>query len=497
MMRKSPDQKTVESQLKRLNSVNRSEDIKRRSYHQIIKRVNEPKQSEPNFKIARIISPVVLSIVAVILLFFIGMSFLNDNDPNQAVEPDEEEDVQPEKDIVLADYQFDRSKIQLNDVVAGMELIDGEFAEPGDDKFLIKGIFKGEVQLKGTVHHHERDNTLNFSLDDSSLNLLPTPVESNKQEYFDIDNQDWLKDKLDSEPGDTFHVVMTIDQYELDVNGSEKLQIAKLDRHYTKIVEGLNAGGTYQNAKYSYSFTIPEEWYGNVEIEENKSTTTFYHMCKQDGKRQEYLRIMVANDEPTKGAAKSLATHNGNNYYYQMPLDIGYMNEECSSDYSERYHAAFDGKSPKDYFQILYLESLGIFNQDQIQEGDQVAGLTVSNVRKEPENRSTSYYIDFTGEFTVKGSIVFDQVGGSKYKFIVEENMESIPHTLPQHESGRVLFNIVNGDLLESVLGEQLENMEPDGELVIEGVFKNYSHQFVPETDVPHTAEFVGLSYGN
>jgi regulator of replication initiation timing len=123
------------------------------------------------------------------------------------------------------------------------------------------------------------------------------------------------------------------------------------------------------------------------------------------------------------------------------------------------------------------VDSLSIFSPELTKKGDKIAGLIVSDIRKESANGSISYHIDFTGQFMVKGSLIHDQSDGG-YKFIVEENLEKLPHSLQEFKG--VLFNIINGNELVKVFGEKLEKMPDSDKLEIEAVFKNYSYNNVP-----------------
>ncbi|MEK4488041.1 hypothetical protein MHH81_21255, partial [Psychrobacillus sp. FSL H8-0484] len=137
-------------------------------------------------------------------------------------------------------------------------------------------------------------------------------------------------------------------------------------------------------------------------------------------------------------------------------------------------------------------DALNIFSPDQVKTDNQIADLIVSDVKKEANNDATGYFIKFTGEFEVRGSIIHDVSGESEYSFIVKENLETMPHTLWQFEKGSIFFEITNNEDLRKSLGDKLEALPEDGQLDIVGVFKNYSYNEVPESDsLPSYAEFV------
>jgi len=143
-------------------------------------------------------------------------------------------------------------------------------------------------------------------------------------------------------------------------------------------------------------------------------------------------------------------------------------------------------------------DALSIFSPSQVKTENQIADLIVSDVKKEAINDATAYYIKFTGEFEVRGSIIHDVSGENEYSFIIKENLETMPHTLWQFEKGSIFFEITNNDDLRESLGEKLEAVPKDGQLDIVGVFKNYSYNEVPESDsVPSYAEFVRLISAN
>lgn len=143
-------------------------------------------------------------------------------------------------------------------------------------------------------------------------------------------------------------------------------------------------------------------------------------------------------------------------------------------------------------------DTLNIFSPDQIKIDSQIAGLRVSEVKKEAFNDVTGYFIKFTGEFEVSGSIIHDISGVSEFSFIVKENLETLPHTLRQFETGMIYFDITNDEELRKSLGNKLEALPEDGKLDIVGVFKNYSYNEVPESDVlPSSAEFVKIITDN
>lgn len=134
--------------------------------------------------------------------------------------------------------------------------------------------------------------------------------------------------------------------------------------------------------------------------------------------------------------------------------------------------------------------SIGIFSPEHTKKGDKIAGLIVSDISYASTNEAKEYHVNFTGEFKVKCSIIHN--GEEGYVFIVEENVEKLPRTL--RVSNKVYFKIKNENELIKVLGEKLQKMSESDELEIEGVFKNYSYNYVSESENDwNSAEFVRL----
>jgi cell division protein FtsB len=133
------------------------------------------------------------------------------------------------------------------------------------------------------------------------------------------------------------------------------------------------------------------------------------------------------------------------------------------------------------------VDSLSIFSPENTKKGDKIAGLTVSDLNsKESSNGTKSYHVNFTGEFQINGKLYINEADGG-YTLVVEENLEKLPHSLQEFEG--LSFNVTNDDELKKALGDKLDKLPLD----IVGVFKNYSYNYVPETDWGNAAEFVRL----
>lgn len=165
---------------------------------------------------------------------------------------------------------------------------------------------------------------------------------------------------------------------------------------------------------------------------------------------------------------------------------------ESQLEIIDRYQKAFEFSLPNN---LTIANTLSIFSPEQVKIDSQIAGLIVSDRKEETANDATSYHVKFTGDFEVKGSIFHGVSGAREYSFIVKENLETMPHTLWEFENGRIYFDVINdADLLKSV-GDKLDTLPEDGKLDIVAIFKNYSYNYLPESDsLSNGAEFVRLA---
>jgi outer membrane murein-binding lipoprotein Lpp len=139
---------------------------------------------------------------------------------------------------------------------------------------------------------------------------------------------------------------------------------------------------------------------------------------------------------------------------------------------------------------------LNMYNPAYIEKGDKIADFRVESVKKESSvSNSNSYFIDFSGEFTVKGRIGLNQVSSTKYYFCVAEaDISKLPHTFEQRQSKRLCFLINNEEAFEQAFSEKLETVDFDSEATAEITFTDYNFLFVPETDVMSRADFKALN---
>lgn len=156
-----------------------------------------------------------------------------------------------------------------------------------------------------------------------------------------------------------------------------------------------------------------------------------------------------------------------------------------------RYQKVFDRLQTNSNVNNVLVNTFNIISRDQVKKGNEIAGLIVSDVVRKESAYFTSYDIDFSGEFVVKGTIVHNKYG--IFTFIVNENLEKLPHSLQEIEG--LQFDITNTfELMSSKVITGLEKAWDNKlttPLEIEGVFKNYSYNYAPGTGVSNTAEFV------
>jgi outer membrane murein-binding lipoprotein Lpp len=201
---------------------------------------------------------------------------------------------------------------------------------------------------------------------------------------------------------------------------------------------------------------------------------------KLSEKYEELKSNQLAEDNQSKGNLDKL----------NIEMNTLQAENENQKEMITKYEEAFERLQADSN---ILVEHFSIFSPDKVQIGSQIAGLKVTDIKKEAENGATSFYLDFKGEFEVRGSIIHNQIGGSKYSFMVEDSLEKLPHTLYEFVRNKVYFEIKDDVELEKALGDKLKNLSPFGELEITGVFKNYSYNYVPQTDVSNKAEFVRL----
>ncbi len=136
---------------------------------------------------------------------------------------------------------------------------------------------------------------------------------------------------------------------------------------------------------------------------------------------------------------------------------------------------------------------LNLYNPAYLKQGDVVAGLEVGDVRREfnEATQGTSDYVHFKGQFTVRGTVGLNQVSSPAYYVcIVDDELEKLPHTVQQLESGQLCFLVENEEQFEAALQDDLEQLTHSNPIPVKATFSTYRYQQVPGTDVLSMAVF-------
>ena len=219
----------------------------------------------------------------------------------------------------------------------------------------------------------------------------------------------------------------------------------------------------------------------NMSVIENEQVKQENAKLKEKNKQLEMTQTSEQNSELTQQYVDEL----------NQKLKMVQAESKEHKETITRYQKAFELLTTET---TALVDTLSIFSPEKIKTGDRIAGLTVSKVGEETNDRSTSYFVNFTGEFKVKGLIFHSLMWGNGYSFVVKENLESMPHMLFEFDKGAIYFDINNDEELIKQLGDKLENLSEFDSIEIEAVFKNYWLNYVPGTDYPSTAEFVRLT---
>ncbi|RXJ00625.1 hypothetical protein DS745_11205 [Anaerobacillus alkaliphilus] len=100
----------------------------------------------------------------------------------------------------------------------------------------------------------------------------------------------------------------------------------------------LEATTLYENEIYGFTVSFPNTWDGKYEVEESEEATKFFYKSQVDG-RAELVTIYVVDEteweQDEYGQLRYLATSNGSVYYFVLPLDVPYSNENEIKEYSQ------------------------------------------------------------------------------------------------------------------------------------------------------------------
>lgn len=154
--------------------------------------------------------------------------------------------------------------------------------------------------------------------------------------------------------------------------------------------------------------------------------------------------------------------------------EIEQLTQEMEQLQQENNHLKDRITSYQNTFQLIQekstvlTEELNVFQPNTIQEGTKLSDLTVTNIKKEETNGSINYFVSFSGEVKVNGSIVINQASDNKYLFIVDKDLVILPHSLKEFENGRMYLSIRN----EAALGAKISHLNDSGSLEITAILK-------------------------
>lgn len=154
--------------------------------------------------------------------------------------------------------------------------------------------------------------------------------------------------------------------------------------------------------------------------------------------------------------------------------EIEQLTQEMEQLQQENNHLKDRITSYQNTFQLIQekstvlTEELNVFQPNTIQEGTKLGDLTVTNIKKEETNGSINYFVSFSGEVKVNGSIVINQASDNKYLFIVDKDLVILPHSLKEFENGRMYLSIRN----EAALGAKISHLNDSGSLEITAILK-------------------------
>ncbi|MFA9556802.1 hypothetical protein ACERII_05840 [Evansella sp. AB-rgal1] len=204
--------------------------------------------------------------------------------------------------------------------------------------------------------------------------------------------------------------------------------------------------------------------------------------------KRENEKLLFLIDELKKSQPIGYVSKDTNNEVETLTHKVGYLQGENEQlrELITKYQETLDQVN-----QQVLSDSFSVFSKKQLSVGNQIAGLTVSSIQ-DGTNGEDSFIVNFDGEFITNGFLMINHGGGgSKYIFMVDEDLIKVPHSLNEFERGRLFFDITNDDELEVGFGEVLRNLNPFESIQVEAVFTDYSHVHVPYTDSRSHAEFV------
>ena len=138
-------------------------------------------------------------------------------------------------------------------------------------------------------------------------------------------------------------------------------------------------------------------------------------------------------------------------------------------------------------------EDVNMFNPYTVKLGEGIAGLKIIRVKiHRGDFYGDSYFADFIGELELSGNLIFNEVGGSVYTFLVDnEDVKKLPYTYEIKNSERIFINLLNDEEIKRSIGDELKEL--DDKIHIKAIFSDFTYNYIPQSDAASKANFVKL----
>jgi hypothetical protein len=143
-----------------------------------------------------------------------------------------------------------------------------------------------------------------------------------------------------------------------------------------------------------------------------------------------------------------------------------------------------------------------VFDPQSVKVGDKEGAFTVQDVLLGDGGMEK---VTFKGSFTIKGKLIGNLIGGSKYLFICEKDeiIKNLPVAttweLDKQDHGKI-FRLLTDEIVAGLIGEERADKIDRGieegqelEYIIEGKFENFIYWTRPGTDVISSFELVEI----
>jgi hypothetical protein len=154
----------------------------------------------------------------------------------------------------------------------------------------------------------------------------------------------------------------------------------------------------------------------------------------------------------------------------------------------ERSHQAVKEENEK--LQTILIGEYRNFDPYTIEEGDQVAGLKVTNVEKDVMNNELyRYSVSFNGGLQLEGDLRIDTVEGQGYIIqLSKEQIMQTPHTTEDivNDYGHYVL-IGNTEEFEQLAGTRLNQLTMQNQLWIKAEFSNFTYNKIMDKAIFHT----------